>query len=51
MLDRRDMDSIPLASFYEVFRRTLIGTLTEERFVDLYAQTKIHSQTVEGEVR
>lgn len=39
VLERRDRDSIPLASFYEVFRRTLIGTLTEERFVDLYAQT------------
>jgi predicted helicase len=39
VLDRRDRDSIPLESFYEVFRRTLIGSLTEERFVDLYAQT------------
>ncbi|NAT11408.1 DNA methyltransferase, partial [ANME-1 cluster archaeon AG-394-G06] len=39
VLERRDRDSIPLASFYEVFRRTLIGSLTEERFVDLYAQT------------
>jgi hypothetical protein len=39
VLDRKDRDSIPLASFYEVFRRTLIGSLTEERFVDLYAQT------------
>ncbi|MGB7001347.1 MAG: type ISP restriction/modification enzyme [Halobacteriota archaeon] len=39
VLERRDRDSIPLESFYEVFRRTLIGTLTEERFVDLYAQT------------
>jgi len=39
VLERRDRDSIPLESFYEVFRRTLIGSLTEERFVDLYAQT------------
>jgi type I restriction-modification system DNA methylase subunit len=39
VLERRDRDSIPSESFYEVFRRTLIGSLTEERFVDLYAQT------------
>ena len=39
VLDRKDRDSIPLESFYEVFRRTLIGSLTEKRFVDLYAQT------------
>ena len=39
VLERADRDSIPLESFYEVFRKTLIGGLTEERFVDLYAQT------------
>ncbi|MEA2075588.1 MAG: type ISP restriction/modification enzyme [Euryarchaeota archaeon] len=39
VLERKDRDSIPLESFYEVFRKTLIGGLTEERFVDLYAQT------------
>ncbi|MEA2074979.1 MAG: type ISP restriction/modification enzyme [Euryarchaeota archaeon] len=39
VLERADRDSIPLESFYEVFRKTLIGSLTEERFVDLYAQT------------
>ncbi len=39
VLERKDRDSIPLESFYEVFMRTLIGSLTEERFVDLYAQT------------
>ena len=39
VLERKDKDSIPLESFYEVFRKTLIGSLTEERFVDLYAQT------------
>ena len=39
VLERKDRDSIPLESFYEVFRKTLIGGLTEERFVDTYAQT------------
>jgi predicted helicase len=39
VLEKKGSDSIPLESFYEVFRRTLIGSLTEERFVDLYAQT------------
>jgi len=39
VLERGDRDSIPLESFYEVFKKTLIGSLTEERFVDLYAQT------------
>lgn len=39
VLEREDRDSIPLESFYEVFRKTLIGSLTEAKFVDLYAQT------------
>jgi len=39
VLERGDKDSIPLESFYEVFKKTLIGSLTEEKFVDLYAQT------------
>ncbi len=39
VLERRDRDSIPLESFYAAFRETLIGSLTEDKFVDLYAQT------------
>ncbi|MBN1761487.1 MAG: N-6 DNA methylase [Methanomicrobia archaeon] len=39
VFERKDRDSIPLESFYVVFKKTLIGGLTEERFVDLYAQT------------
>ena len=32
-------DYIPIISFYEAFRKVLIEGLTEDKFVDLYAQT------------
>jgi len=34
VLEREDKESIPLESFYAVFKKTLIGGLTEERFVE-----------------
>lgn len=38
LANEKEPDSL-LKAFYEIFRDTLIEELTEERFVDLYAQT------------